>query len=77
MSVSTESLNGDFEGAFVGRGEHMDVLRAGLEETMSGRGRFLMIEGEQGIGKSRLGHELAVHRFRRQGEDQLELFGEG
>ena len=61
MSVSTESLNGDFEGVFVGRGEQMDVLRAGLEETMSGRGRFLMIEGEQGIGKSRMAHELAVY----------------
>ena len=60
-SVSTESLNGDFEGVFVGRGEQMDVLRAGLEETMSGRGRFLMIEGEQGIGKSRMAHELAVY----------------
>ena len=28
-------------------------------------------------GLDRGGHELAVHRFRRQGEDQLELFGEG
>ena len=61
MSVSTESLNGDFGGEFVGRGEQMDVLRAGLEETMSGRGRFLVIEGEQGIGKSRMAHELAVY----------------
>ena len=60
-SVSTESLNGDFEGVFVGRGEQMDVLRADLEETMSGRGRFIMIEGEQGIGKSRMAHELAVY----------------
>ena len=60
-SVSTESLNGEFGGVFVGRGEQMAVLRAGLEETMSGRGRFLMIEGEQGIGKSRLAHELAVY----------------
>ena len=61
MSVSTESLNGDFGGVFVGRGEQMDVLRASLEETMSGRGRFLMIEGELGIGKSRMAHELAVY----------------
>ena len=61
MSVSTESLNGDFGGEFVGRGEQMDVLRASLEETMSGRGRFLIIEGEQGIGKSRMAHELAVY----------------
>ena len=61
MSVSTESLNGDFGGVFVGRGEQMDVLRAGLEGTMSGRGRFLMIEGEQGIGKSRMAHEVSVY----------------
>ena len=60
-SGSIESLEGDFGGVFVGRGEQMDVLRAGLEETMSGRGRFLMIEGEQGIGKSRMAHELAVY----------------
>ena len=60
-SVSTESLNSGFGGVFVGRGEQMDVLRAGLEETMVGRGRFLMIEGEQGIGKSRMAHELAVY----------------
>ncbi len=59
-SVSTESLTADFGGVFVGRGEQMDVLRAGLEETMSGRGRFLIIEGELGIGKSRMAHELSV-----------------
>ena len=60
-SVSTESLNSDFGGVFVGRGEQMDVLRAGLEEAMSGRGQFLVIEGEEGIGKSRIAHELGIY----------------
>ena len=60
-SISTESLNGAFGGVFVGRGEQMDVLRAGLEEAMSGRGQFLIIEGEEGIGRSRMAHELAVY----------------
>ena len=61
MSVSTDSLQGDFGGVFVGSGEQMDVLSAGLEESMSGRGCFLMVEGEPGIGKTRIAHELAVY----------------
>ena len=60
-SLSIDSLEEMVDGVFVGRDEQMAVLRSGLEETMSGRGRFLMIEGEPGIGKSRIAHELAVY----------------
>ena len=60
-SLSIDSLEDMVDGVFVGRDEQMAVLRSGLEETMSGRGRFLMIEGEPGIGKSRIAHELAVY----------------
>ena len=38
--------------------------------------RFFQI-AKRRAGLDRGGHELAVHRFRRQGADQLELFGEG
>ncbi len=60
-SLSIDSLEEMVDGVFIGRDEQMAVLRSGLEETMSGRGRFLMIEGEPGIGKSRIAHELAVY----------------
>lgn len=56
-----EALDSAPGGVFVGRDEQMDVLRASLEETMAGRGRFLVIEGERGIGKTRTAHELAVY----------------
>ena len=59
-SLSIDSLEDMVGGVFVGRDEQIAVLHSGLEETMSGRGRFLMIEGEPGIGKSRIAHELAV-----------------
>ncbi len=60
-NISDESLHGAPAGVFVGREEQMDVLRAGLEGAMSGRGRFLMIEGDKGIGKSRVAQELAAY----------------
>jgi serine/threonine protein kinase len=60
-NITDESLHGAPAGVFVGRDEEMDVLRAGLEGAMAGRGRFLMIEGEKGIGKTRVVHELAAY----------------
>ena len=67
-NASAESLDIEVGGVFVGRDEPMDVLRVGLEEAMSGRGRFLMIEGERGIGKTRIAYELAVYAAQRGAE---------
>jgi tetratricopeptide (TPR) repeat protein len=48
-------------GAFVGREPELGELDAGLEDARSGRGRFFLVTGEPGIGKSRLADELAAH----------------
>src|SRR5437879_6495825 len=44
---------------FVGRQRELAELRAGLEDAVSGRGRFFLVVGEAGIGKTRLVEELA------------------
>jgi predicted ATPase len=49
------------ESAFVGREREMEVLQAGLEDVLAGRGRVLLLEGEPGIGKTRIASELAVY----------------
>src|SRR6266852_3313724 len=45
---------------FVGREREMEVLLAGLEDAVAGRGRLVVIAGEPGIGKSRLADEFAA-----------------
>ncbi len=53
-------------GVFVGREHEMDLLRAGLESTLSGRGRLILLVGEPGIGKTRTAEELVTYaRLRR------------
>ena len=53
-------------GVFVGREREMDELRAGLEESLSGHGRILLLIGEPGIGKTRTAEELVTYaRLRR------------
>src|SRR5438067_63107 len=44
---------------FVGRHHELVELRAGLEDAATGRGRFFLVVGEAGIGKTRLVEELA------------------
>ena len=44
----------------VGRNPEMAELRAALADAVSGRGRFLLISGEPGIGKSRICAELVA-----------------
>jgi DNA-binding SARP family transcriptional activator len=44
-------------GSFVGRRVELDTLRAALDEAIRGQGRFFLIGGEPGIGKSRLAEE--------------------
>ena len=47
-------------GVFVGREREMDELRGGLDDSLSGRGRLVMLVGEPGIGKTRMTEELST-----------------
>lgn len=42
----------------VGRGSELRILETALADAKAGRGRLVMITGEAGIGKSRLGQEI-------------------
>jgi tetratricopeptide (TPR) repeat protein len=45
---------------FVGREAELAELASGLDDAFAGRGRLFLLAGEPGIGKSRLGEELAA-----------------
>src|SRR5438552_19128751 len=60
------------EAVFVGRHRELVELRAGLEDAVTGRGRFFLVVGEAGIGKTRLVEELAREAAER---GQLVLWG--
>ncbi len=47
-------------GAFVGRERQLNDLSTALQSAIAGLGALFLIAGEPGIGKSRLGDELAV-----------------
>ncbi len=44
---------------FVGRGREIDQLTEAAADALAGRGRFLLLTGEPGIGKTRLADEIA------------------
>ena len=44
---------------FVGRGREMGQLTEAAADALAGRGRFLLLTGEPGIGKTRLADEIA------------------
>ena len=44
---------------FIGRADALNRLRAAMGEAVAGRTRMVLVEGEPGIGKSRLAAELA------------------
>ena len=46
---------------FVGMQREMRDLRAALEDSLSGRGRLIMLTGDTGIGKTRVAQELATY----------------
>ena len=45
---------------FVGREPELAELSAGLDDAFAGHGRLFLVQGEPGIGKSRLADELAT-----------------
>ncbi len=47
-----------FQSRFVGRDNELEELKNCLDESMEGRGQFVLISGEAGIGKTRLVQEL-------------------
>ena len=47
---------------FIGRQTELATLAAALDHALAGRGQMVMLAGEPGIGKTRLGRELAVLR---------------
>jgi len=65
---SAESSSGEAEPLralastrFAGRTAELGQLKAALEEGLAGRGGFIAVGGEPGIGKSRLGEELCYY----------------
>src|SRR5262245_26512063 len=56
--------------AFVGRERELRALLAALDDALAGRGRLVLLEGEPGIGKTRLADELAA-RARERGAGVL------
>jgi DNA-binding SARP family transcriptional activator/tetratricopeptide (TPR) repeat protein len=49
---------GEADAGFVGRESELTELTAGLDDAFGGRGRLFLLQGEPGIGKSRLADEL-------------------
>lgn len=52
---------------FVGRQAEMAVLHAALEDVLAGRGRLVLLDGEPGIGKTRMVQEFTHHAEARGG----------
>ena len=48
-------------GVFVGREEQLEALHRALEDSLSGKGRVLLLVGEPGIGKTRTSEELTTY----------------
>ncbi len=58
--------------AFVGRDQHLDILRSQLAAAMAGQGQVIGVVGDAGIGKSRL-----IAEFRQSLADQPVNYREG
>ncbi|MGE0192737.1 MAG: serine/threonine-protein kinase PknK [Planctomycetota bacterium] len=64
----------DRTAAVFGRDPQLAALRAHFEDVKQGAGRVVLVEGEAGVGKSRLVDEL-VARLHADGEEVTFLFG--
>jgi len=62
------------ETALHGRGREMALLQSLFMQAAAGKGRAVLIEGEAGIGKSRLVEEF-LEALERDGEEHRHLFG--
>jgi DNA-binding SARP family transcriptional activator len=51
-------LDAGFPSAFIGREREMAVLQERLRSAQSGRGEWLLLYGEAGVGKTRLAYQL-------------------
>lgn len=54
------SIQYPLQSSFVGRERELAELDAGLQDARLGRGRFFVLTGDPGIGKSRLADEVAA-----------------
>jgi eukaryotic-like serine/threonine-protein kinase len=61
LEALSEQAGRDPKRPFFGRERELAELQSGLTDAISGRGRFFVVNGEPGIGKSRLCSELASH----------------
>jgi tetratricopeptide (TPR) repeat protein len=57
-----------------GRGRELEILRAGFEDARAGNGNLVILEGEAGIGKSRIVDEF-IAEMEHRGEDVDVLLG--
>ncbi len=58
------AASGPAFGVFVGREHELDRLGAALGDALGGRGRLVVLSGEQGIGKTRIAMEVAARAGR-------------
>ncbi|HEY1015179.1 MAG TPA: AAA family ATPase [Herpetosiphonaceae bacterium] len=61
LGARDEPVNSQFEAPLVGRSQEIGQLQELWNEARQGRGSMVLIEGETGIGKTRLVREL-IHR---------------
>jgi len=61
LSQDVAALDRLTDGTFLGREREKQELRAAIDETMTRRGRFVLLAGEAGIGKTRLASEIEAY----------------